>query len=476
MERVAQYCTTGDGVRIAYCVEGEGPALLVCPYFVESFSYQDLTRWEELMKLLGEGRQLVRYDMRGTGLSQRDVTDISHEALVMDLEAVVAATRLSDVTLWAGRLSAPRAIDYCVRHPSKVSRLVLYGPLIRPDDVPAETANAFAVLARENWDLAAQLFADIGGRGENAAGALQIAELFRESATGEFAARFILQAYESTDVENLLPSVACKTLILHRVKDGLAPFAVGQRIASSVPNSQLLPLKDSAEMFGDVTSAFEAIDEFLGRQRAHERRDADATFRTVLFTDLVGHTEMMSRLGDERGREVLRKHERITREVLKANGGTEVKTMGDGFMASFGSVTKAVECAVALQRAFADHEGEPLSIRVGLNAGEPIEEDGDLFGATVILASRITAKAEGGEILVADTVRGLCSGKGFLFADRGDFVAKGIEEPVRISEVNWRKSGALIWCRRSLRRSGCFDTPSVLPTACTLSRSAKRWR
>jgi class 3 adenylate cyclase len=206
------------------------------------------------------------------------------------------------------------------------------------------------------------------------------------------------------------------------------------------------------------------------------------TRRTVLFTDLVGHTEMISRLGDDRGRDVLREHERITREVLKANGGTEVKTMGDGFMASFGSVTKAVECAVALQRAIearnapvgaplGDGGGaggaapndaaaqkaidernrgvgqgaassaptEPLNVRVGLNAGEPIEEDGDLFGATVILASRIAAKAEGGEILVADTVRGLCSGKGFLFADRGEFVAKGFEEPVRVYEVRWRE-------------------------------------
>jgi class 3 adenylate cyclase len=175
---------------------------------------------------------------------------------------------------------------------------------------------------------------------------------------------------------------------------------------------------------------------------------------------------MMQRLGDEKGRAVLREHERITREVLKQHGGTEVKTMGDGFMASFGSVTKAVECAIALQRAFAErgtvgaplgdggdsggaapddagitHQTlvEPLYIRVGLNAGgEPIEEDGDLFGATVILASRIAAKADGGEILVADTVRGLCSGKGFLFSDRGEFVAKGFEEPVRVYEVNWR--------------------------------------
>jgi class 3 adenylate cyclase len=156
---------------------------------------------------------------------------------------------------------------------------------------------------------------------------------------------------------------------------------------------------------------------------------------------------MMQRLGDEAGRQVLREHERITREVLKTHGGTEVKTMGDGFMASFGSVTKAVECAIALQKAFDERNAgvgrdvppELLYVRVGLNAGEPIEEDGDLFGATVILASRIAAKAGGAEILVADTVRGLCSGKGFLFADRGEFVAKGFEEPVRVYEVSWRE-------------------------------------
>ena len=149
---------------------------------------------------------------------------------------------------------------------------------------------------------------------------------------------------------------------------------------------------------------------------------------------------MMSRLGDERGRQVLREHERITREVLSAHSGTEIKTMGDGFMASFVSVTKSVECAIALQRAFADRESdEPLNVRVGLNAGEPIEEDGDLFGATVILASRISARAGGGEILVADTVRGLSSGKGFLFADRGEFVAKGFEDPVRLFEVSWQE-------------------------------------
>ena len=121
-----------------------------------------------------------------------------------------------------------------------------------------------------------------------------------------------------------------------------------------------------------------------------------------------------------------------------------MKTMGDGFMASFGSVTSAMECAIALQRAFAAHTEstpEPLHVRVGLNAGEPIEEDGDLFGATVILASRIAAKAGAGEILVPDTVRGLLSGKQFLFSDRGEFVPKGFDDAVRLYEVRWRGEG-----------------------------------
>src|SRR5436309_5909218 len=113
--------------------------------------------------------------------------------------------------------------------------------------------------------------------------------------------------------------------------------------------------------------------------------------------------------------------------------------MRDGFMASFGSVTKAVECAVALQRAFVERQGEPLSIRVGLNAGEPIEEDGDLFGSTVILASRIAAYAAGGEILIPEPLRHLLSGKSYVYADRGVTALKGFEDPVRLYEVHWRE-------------------------------------
>lgn len=172
-----------------------------------------------------------------------------------------------------------------------------------------------------------------------------------------------------------------------------------------------------------------------------------------LFTDVVSHTEIMRRLGDVAGREVLREHELLTREVLARHDGTEVKTTGDGFMASFASVTAAVECAIALQRAFDAHDWSSalsdasanrrglkgLSIRVGLNAGEPIAEKGDYFGSTVIIAARIADQASGAEILASNVVRELCAGKGFLFADRGESVLRGFEDPVRIYEIRWRE-------------------------------------
>ena len=151
---------------------------------------------------------------------------------------------------------------------------------------------------------------------------------------------------------------------------------------------------------------------------------------------MVGHTQMMQRLGDVQGRAVLREHERLTREMLGRHGGVEVKTMGDAFMASFESVTAAVDCAVALQQAFAT--SSDVAIRVGLNAGEPIAEDGDLFGSAVILASRVCAQAGAGEILIPEPVRHLLAGKSYTYADRGEFVPKGFDDAVRIFEVKWR--------------------------------------
>ena len=256
----------------------------------------------------------------------------------------------------------------------------------------------------------------------------------------------LTRRYED-DVTELLPAIKARTLVLHRVGDAVIPFSAGQKLAALIPGARLVPLDGSvgAYWLGDPGSVLDAMSKFLNDDEhapTPAASPASGHVMTILFTDIVGHAEMMQRLGDARGREVLREHERITRETLKQHGGAEVKTMGDGFMASFGSVTQAMECAIALQRAFASHTEsmpEPLRVRVGLNAGEPIEEDGDLFGASVILASRIAAKADAGEILVPDTVRGLLAGKGFVFSERGEFVPKGFDEGMRLWDVRWRE-------------------------------------
>ena len=217
-------------------------------------------------------------------------------------------------------------------------------------------------MVERNWRLFSETSAHERMGWSVGEAASRFAALIREAVTPEAQAA-LMDTRREVDVTDLLSEIYVPTLILHR-ETAWTRLADSQRLASAIPNSTLVILAgDSlAPYLGNTDEVLDAISEFVGGQaikHSHRSRSTGA-FRTVLFTDLVGHTEMMSRLGDERGRDVLREHERITREVLKANGGTEVKTMGDGFMASFGSVTKAVECAIALQRAFADREGEPL--------------------------------------------------------------------------------------------------------------------
>ena len=205
-----------------------------------------------------------------------------------------------------------------------------------------------------------------------------------------------------------------------------------------------LKVHRSCHIKGDTDRVIQVVNEFLGDAPNAEPQPDATAFRTILFTDIEGHTSMMDRLGDKAGRAVLREHERITREALRAHSGTEVKTQGDGFMASFASATTAVDCAIAMQRTFAEHNrhtNEPISVRVGLNAGEPIAEDGDYFGAMVIVASRVAAQAHGGEIVASNVVRELCAGKRFSFSDRGETTLRGFEDPVRLYDISWRPDG-----------------------------------
>ena len=154
-------------------------------------------------------------------------------------------------------------------------------------------------------------------------------------------------------------------------------------------------------------------------------------------------TALTQSLGDAKAQELVRAHNTIVREALSAHDGTEIKHTGDGIMASFGGASSALGCAVAIQRAVAARAAEqpdiPLGLRVGLNAGEPVVEEQDLFGASVQLARRICDHAEPGQVLASNVVRELAMGKGFLFSDIGEVVPKGFDEAVRLYEVRWRE-------------------------------------
>ncbi len=448
MERDVRYCTTEDGVRIAYSMEGGGPPLVICPYFYESFALdgEAIPDWSVLIQGIGAGRQVFRYDMRGTGLSQRDAADISNEAFLLDLEAVVQTAGLDHFDLMAWLLTGPLAIEYAARHADNVNRMILYSAFARYDEVmPADTLRGLAALCRSNWKIASQTLTDMSLREIAPEMGLRLAELLRETVGPEVVAA----TFEATtDVTESLSAVKAPTLILHTIHDSAMPFANSQKLAAMIPNARLAPLGGTSNYpaLGDRQEVIDAITAFLKEGEpdppAPEDQPQPTGFRTILFTDIVGHTAMTERLGDSKARELLREHERITRGELKSHGGSEVKTMGDGFMASFSSATEGLECAIAIQRAFAKHNesaDEPILVRVGLNAGEPIAEDDDLFGSAVIAAARITAKAEGSEILTSDTVRGIVAGKGFLFSDRGDVALRGFEDPMRLYEVSWRE-------------------------------------
>lgn len=186
----------------------------------------------------------------------------------------------------------------------------------------------------------------------------------------------------------------------------------------------------------------EMVRSFLGRiiEPAPGEEYAASAFRTVLFTDIEGSTSLTQRLGDAGAMKVLRRHNEIIRDCLSTQRGREVKHTGDGVMASFDSVARALVCAVDIQRGFDEHNRsseQPLRIRVGMSAGEPVTENDDLFGACVQLAARICSVCDPGSILASTAVKELALGKGFSWRERGQVPLRGFAEPVRVHELVW---------------------------------------
>ena len=443
-EPEVRYCTTDDGVRIAYSTTGEGTPLVYAPDapWVHLQLLWQIPEYRRFFQRLAQKHKLIRYDARGSGLSDRNVSDYSLEAYRLDLEAVANHLELERFALFG--LTGPVAVSYVARHADRVSHLILWGGFAPGRDfAPSPQMRSLGALLAQDWELFTEAAAHAALGWAAGEPARRFAAVMRECVTQDAAVK-ALAAIMAFDVTEQLPEVTTPTLILHPRQSKLLAVEVSRALAAQMLNARLVLLEgESNATFlgkGRAQAVVQAVENFLGEgEKVRAEAALPATTITILFTDLEGHTAMMQRLGDATGRDVLREHERVSREALRAHGGTEVKTIGDSFMASFPSAQEAVECAIALQRAFASMEcaGERLRIRVGINAGEPIADEDDLFGSSVILASRTKEKAAGGEVLVTDVVRQLVSGKGFLFVDRGEMEMKGFEEPVRLYEVRW---------------------------------------
>jgi class 3 adenylate cyclase len=266
--------------------------------------------------------------------------------------------------------------------------------------------------------------------------------LLRESMSPEVAANY-LQFMWGVDVRSYVPLVKAPTVVIHRRGDRVVPISAARALAALIPDGRFAAMEgDISYLYYDKTPQVDIVEQFLDEGREAEEAGPSGPFRTVLFTDVVENTALLRRIGDEAWRAVMRHHEEIVRAALKEHGGTEISTSGDGFFASFGSSVRALQCAVGMQREFArrnETAEHRVDVRIGLNAGEPIEEGKEVLGTAVTMAARIMSQAGAGEILVSDVVRQLVAGKVFLFADRGEFVAKGFEEPVRVYEVRWQK-------------------------------------
>ena len=445
-----QYARTTDGVSIALWTVGKGTPFLHMPappasHIQLEWQIPEVRRWYER---LAERRTLIHYDCRGSGLSDREVGEFSIESHLRDLEAVVDRLGLSSFVLAGGVHAGPVALAYAARHPGRVSRLVLWCTYGRASDLLASSPQLQAVraLMEMDWVVATETIANIAFGWSAGEDSRRFAEYLRQCTTQRtFAA--CLAATNAFDVTDLLPELTMPVLVLHRRQLAYPHVDMASRLASQIPNARLVLQEGTsiAPYLGDTDAVFEAIDDFVTEDLKEPTPGplpfAIGDVHTILFTDVEGSTSLTQRVGDDGARTLLREHERIIRQALSANGGREIKATGDGFLASFTSASRALECAIAIQRAFCDYNesaGEPIRVRVGLNAGEPIAEDMDLFGASVNLAARIVAHASGCQILVSEAVRQLVSGKKFALTDRGETLLRGFEDPVRLYELQWR--------------------------------------
>ncbi len=432
-----RYVRSG-GVSVAFQVVGDGPQdILMIPGWVShlGLDWEEPTwvRWCERMTAFA---RLVRFDKRGTGLSDRPQGVPTLEERMEDARAVVDAVGLERVHVLGWSEGGPLAVLLAVSHPERVLSLVLYGTQAcfhRADDYP---------WGEPDYSIEQDLETI-----EQAWGSLAFAEYFAPAGDERFARQWAAyqragakpsaaaalgRANWEIDVRPLLGAIRAPTLVLSRRGDPIGPPEAARYMAGLIPGARFVELEgdDHVLWLGDIEALCGEIEHFLTGVRP--AAPEPGAVMTILHCDIEGSTLLAHKLGDERWADLLARYAQVADLTVAARAGRLIDRTGDGLMATFAGPVAAIRAAQRLQQEAADLD---VRLRAGVHIGEVLERNGALRGIAVHVAARVMGEAAGGEVLVSDTVRDIVAGSGLHFVDRGLRKLKGIEGERRLFAV-----------------------------------------
>jgi class 3 adenylate cyclase/pimeloyl-ACP methyl ester carboxylesterase len=423
---VTRYAKSGD-VHIAYQVFGSGATDLVfVPGFISHienyWEHPDLARW---LLRLGAFARVIMFDKRGTGLSD-PVSELPSLDLRMDdVRAVMDAAGSERAALLGVSEGGALAALFAATYPQRCLQLVLYGAFARFPNAAA-ALKAFFKYADRGWGSGLSLPAWAPSRQSDPT-MQQWWGRFERLGASPAAAMAVMRLAAETDVGDIVSSVRTPTLVVHCKDDTLIPIECGRFIARHIPGARLIELPGQDHLFFIHEQIGDCIEEFL--TGCVSGATNNRVLATVLFTDIVGSTSRAEQIGDQRWHDLLDAHHATIRRELARYRGHEVKSLGDGFLATFDGPARAVRCACAITEAVRPLD---IEVRCGLHTGEIESGEKDVQGIAVHIAARIAARAAASEILVSRTVKDLVAGSGLRFNDQGKHSLKGLQEEMEL--------------------------------------------
>jgi class 3 adenylate cyclase len=434
-----RYARSGD-THIAYQVVGDGPMDLL---YIPTWISQVEALWEEpsvarFFSRLATFSRLILFDRRGAGLSDRLDGPVTLDEQMDDVNAVLDAAGSQRTALLAQTEGAAMAVLYAASFPQRTTALVLYAGIAK---TVGDEESPWVPTAQEREARMADFVAHWGDGSHlehfapSLAGDARMRSWFgrlERLAASPGTAIEILGLTGQVDARQAMPSIQVPTLVIHRTGDPVVDISHSRYAAEHIPGATLkeMPGTDNLIVAGDVEALLDEIEEFLTGVRP--QREPDRVLATVMFTDIVGSTERAAELGDRRWRDLLASHDSLVRGQLERHRGREVKTVGDGFLATFDGPARAIRCATAIHD---DVQGLGVAIRAGLHTGECEVIGDDVGGMAVHIGARVGAQAKPGEVLVSSTVKDLVVGSGFAFEDRGAHELKGVPGEWRLFAV-----------------------------------------